>query len=224
MARLRRNRGFTLVEMLVALFAMAILAVLSWRGLDGMIRARAITEQRSDEVLTLQTGLAQWAADLEAIEEFPPAPALEWNGRVLRLTRHSSLDATDGIHVVGWTRRDGRWLRWQSGALFTRGDLAAAWQQADLWSQTPSEAMRQQEVAIAPLDDWQIFFYRGNTWTNPQSSAATGQTAALPDSPLARNSALPDGVRLILQIPPGGAITGRLQRDWVRPTVGGTSS
>jgi general secretion pathway protein J len=30
---------------------------------------------------------------------------------------------------------------------------------------------------------------------------------------------LPDGVRLILQLPPGRAISGRLQRDWVRPTL-----
>lgn len=226
MAAPRRTRGFTLVELLVALFAMALLAILSWRGLDGMVRAREVTEKRADEVLTLQTGLAQWTADLEAIEEFPPASALQWNGRVLRLTRRSSLAPTDGVRVVGWARRDGRWTRWESAPVFTRGDLDAAWQQADLWAQNPNEAMRQQEVAIAPLDDWQIFFFRGNTWTNPQSSAATGQTAALPGvSPtgLPSASTLPDGVRLVLQLPAGGAISGRLQRDWVRPTVGGAS-
>jgi len=215
-----RERGFTLVELLVALFALAILAGLSWRGLDGMVRSREVTEKRADEVLTLQTGLAQWAADLEAIEEFAPSPALEWNGRVLRLTRRSSLAPVDGIRVVGWTRRDGRWLRWQSPPVFTRGDLDTAWQQADLWSQNASDALRQQEVAIAPLEDWQIFFFRGNAWTNPQSSAA-GQTAALPGTPGAAvsNSTLPDGVRLVLQLPAGSAISGRLQRDWVRPTV-----
>ncbi|HET8744785.1 MAG TPA: prepilin-type N-terminal cleavage/methylation domain-containing protein [Ramlibacter sp.] len=216
---MKRAHGFTLVELLVALFALAILASLSWRGLDGMVRAREITEKRADEVLTLQTGLAQWAADLEAIEEFAPSPALQWNGRVLRLTRRSSLAPADGIRVVGWARREGRWLRWQSPPLFTRGDLETAWEQADLWSQNPNEAMRQQEVAIAPLEDWQIFFFRGNAWTNPQSSV--GQTAALPGTPGATpaGSSLPDGVRLILQLPAGGAIGGRLQRDWVRPTV-----
>ncbi|MEJ8838994.1 PulJ/GspJ family protein [Ramlibacter sp. AN1133] len=219
---MRRIRGFTLVELLVALFALAILATLSWRGLDGMIRAREVTEARADEILTLQTGLAQWAADLEAIEEFAPAPALEWNGRVLRLTRRGSLAPGDGARVVGWTRREGQWRRWQSPPVFTRGDLGTAWQQADLWAQNPSDALRRLEVAITPLEDWQIFFFRGDAWTNPQSSADTpGQTAALPGSPLVSTSALPDGVRLILQLPPGRAISGRLQRDWVRPTVGG---
>jgi general secretion pathway protein J len=234
---MRRARGFTLVELLVALFALAIMAGLSWRGLDGMIRARQMTEARADEVLTLQTGLAQWAADLEAIEQYPPSPALQWNGRVLRLTRRSSLSPVEGVHVVGWTRRDGQWVRWQSPAVTTRGELDTAWVQADLWSQNPSDAMRGQEVAITPLQDWQIFFYRCDAWTNPLSSdasqcasanPATGPlpAASLPNpgaaAAVATAGVLPDGVRLVLQLPPGRALVGRLQRDWVRPTVGGT--
>jgi general secretion pathway protein J len=228
---MRGSRGFTLVELLVALFALAILAVLSWRGIDGMVRSREITETRADEILTLQTGLAQWTADLEAIEEFPPSPALEWNGRALRLTRRSSLAPADGIRVVAWTRREGNWLRWESAPVATRGDLEAAWVQADLWAQNPSDAMRRQEVAIVPLQEWQIFFFRGDAWTNPLSSDASGQPQAA-RSPLAaanpaataRAGTLPDGVRLILQLPGGRAIGGRLQRDWVRPTVGGARS
>jgi general secretion pathway protein J len=220
---MRRRRGFTLVELLVALFVLALLASLSWRGIDGMVRARQFTEARADEILSLQTGLAQWSADLEAIEEFPPASALDWNGRVLRLTRHGSLARSDGVRVVGWTRREGRWLRWESVPVFTRGDLDAAWLQADLWSQNPTEALRRREVEIAPLQDWQIFYYREDAWTNPQSSAAAAQSPQ-PPAQLAGGaiaSTLPQGVRLVLLLPPGRAISGRLQRDWVRPTVGG---
>jgi general secretion pathway protein J len=222
---MQRTRGFTLVELLVSLFALALLASLSWRSIDGMIRARQFTEARADEILTLQTGLAQWTADLEAIAEFAPAPALEWNGRVLRLTRRSSLSPMDGVRVVGWTRREGRWLRWESRPVFTRGDLDAAWLQADFWSQNPSDEMRRQEVAIGPLEDWQIFFYREDAWTNPLSSAATGAQQFVPAPGTGvRPSTLPDGVRLVLQLPAGRAISGRLQRDWVRPTVGGGKS
>jgi general secretion pathway protein J len=35
---------------------------------------------------------------------------------------------------------------------------------------------------------------------------------------------IPDGVRLVLLLPAGGALSGKLTRDWVRPTVGGGKS
>jgi general secretion pathway protein J len=35
-----RNNGFTLIELLVALAAMALLSIMSWRGIDGMLRAQ----------------------------------------------------------------------------------------------------------------------------------------------------------------------------------------
>ena len=41
MSARRRLAGFTLVELMVALFVLALVAVLSWRGLDGMPSARA---------------------------------------------------------------------------------------------------------------------------------------------------------------------------------------
>lgn len=221
---MRRARGFTLVELLVALFALALLATLSWQGLDGMMRSRQQTEARTDEVLTLQTGLAQWAADLDAVSSFPPTAAIEWNGRVLRLTRRSGLAASEGMRVVGWTRREGQWLRWESPPVVTRGELDAAWLEADLWAQKPGDAMRRREVAIGPLQDWQVFFFRENAWSNPMStsagtSAGTGPDPGTPQAAAARAAALPDGVRLVLQLPAGRAISGRLQRDWMRPTL-----
>ena len=41
------QRGFTLIELLVALSIMAVMAVLSWRGLDGMTRTQAQVRQHS---------------------------------------------------------------------------------------------------------------------------------------------------------------------------------
>ena len=36
-------RGFTLIELLVAISVMALIAILSWRGIDGMVRTQEAT-------------------------------------------------------------------------------------------------------------------------------------------------------------------------------------
>jgi general secretion pathway protein J len=234
--RRRSHRGFTLVELLVALFALSLLAMLSWRGIDGMVRAREQTRARADQVQALQVGLAQWAADLDALADVPQMSSLDWNGRVFRLLRAAPGDPTQGIVVVGWSRRvdasGSRWMRWQSPPATTRGQVNDAWQRADAWSQDSGMDPSADEVAITGLVDWQVFFYRADAWTNPLSSDTT--QAAVPVAPpvagaapvpnAARAAVTPDGVRIILSLAPGQAITGDLTRDWVRPVVGGHKS
>lgn len=225
-------RGFTLIELLVATALMAVLAVMSWRGLDSMTRAQAQTAVRADEVLALQIGLSQWTADLDALAQMPQVTSIDWNGRVLRMTRTNSAAATAGVSVVGWSRRvvdgKGRWLRWQSPPLTTRGQWQEAWQKADQWSQNPGDEERRREVAVTGLDEWQIFYYRSDAWTNPLSSdatAASGFAASIAAATGTSNGAvIPDGVRLVLTLSQGQALAGKLTRDWVRPTVGGGKS
>ena len=62
-----KAQGFTLVELLVALAIMAIMAGLSWRGLDVMIKSREITQKRVDEIASLENVMRQWDADLNAL-------------------------------------------------------------------------------------------------------------------------------------------------------------
>ena len=228
------TRGFTLVEVLVALAAMALLAVMAWRGIDAMGTAQTTTRARSDDVLALQAGLAQWRADLDAVVLMAPVGGVDFDGRVLRITRHSMAvdlalgEGHDGvvpapasnIRVVAWGAReiDGQrqWLRWQSAPVRTREDLQIAWQQAALWGQNPSDELRRQEVAIIGLDAWQVYYFRNDSWSSPLSSSA-GQG---PQGGAASQSPVPDGVRLVLTISEGQVLSGRLQHDWVRPTYG----
>lgn len=232
-----RLSGFTLVELLVALSVMALLTVLSWRGLDGMSRIQSQIRLRSDELLTLQTGLAQWGADLDALAQVPPmrqtqgeSPrTLDWNGQVIRMTRFSASPAESGLRIVAWTRRDlpgrSQWLRWQSAVLRTQGELRAAWQQAGLWAQNPGDEERKNEVVIAPLIQWQIYYFRDDAWSHPFSSDnKTASTAASSQATQALRKSIPDGVRLVLTLPAGQALSGNLTRDWLRPTVGGNKS
>ena len=243
-----RVRGFTLIELLVALAAMAVMAGLSWRGLDGMVRAQSQIEQRANAVLTLQAGLTQWSADLDALMQLPRTKTLDWDGRGLRLVRRSTVQPGDGLVVVAWARRnvDGtdQWLRWQSPPQFSRNALQIAWARAAQWAQNPGDAEKMDEVRITPLAQWQIYYFRGNAWTNPLSSDNTSApTPQIPGNPpssdntsvpggLVRRApppenadlAVPDGVRLVLTLPAGQAINGLITHDWVRPALARTPS
>lgn len=234
--RSKRPSGFTLIELLVAIGILALMAGLSWRGLDGMSRAQSQLQQRADTVLTLQAGLSQWAADLDAMVQLPNTPALDWDGRALRVTRRSTAATGDGLLVVAWARREidgaGQWLRWQSPPVQTRGDLQTMWARAAQWAQNASEEDKKLEVRVAALEQWKVFYFRADAWTNPLSS----DTAAPPPPPLPAASAaglaapapaqavMPDGVRLVLTLPPNDAFAGMLTRDWARTTLGGGKS
>ncbi|MDO4681429.1 MAG: prepilin-type N-terminal cleavage/methylation domain-containing protein [Lautropia sp.] len=60
----RRPAGFTLIELLVAVGLLAILAVLSWRGLDSVLQSRDRLVHESNELRSLTLALAQLEEDL----------------------------------------------------------------------------------------------------------------------------------------------------------------
>lgn len=250
--RQRRARGgaggFTLIEVLVALTLMAVMAALTWQGIDGMARAQQSTRQYTDQVLTLQAALGQWRLDLDA-QIAPPAlgpieptrtlapepQPIDWDGQVLRLTRMAAQGEAAGIQVVAWTRgADGQWSRWASAPLRTLGEWRQAWQQAQQWAPGADAGLHvgatpgatAQAVALLPISDWQVFYYRNNAWSNALSSAGadapSGAASGGNPSAPATAGTPPDGVRLRLTPAPGQAIAGgALTLDWVRPTRGG---
>ena len=66
-APVRSPRGFTLVEVRVALLIMGVIAAMAWQGVDGMVRSRDISAARLEQQLRLQSVIAQWEADLEQV-------------------------------------------------------------------------------------------------------------------------------------------------------------
>ncbi len=217
-----KQRGFTLIELLVALAVMALMTVLSWRGLDGMTRSQTQTQAHSTAVLTLQTALAQWTADLDALAQNAQIEALDWDGLVLRMTRRST---AQDLLVVAWSQRsvDGttQWLRWQSPPLRSRKEWQEAWSLAMLWGRNQSDEMKKSEVAITALAQWQIFYFRGETWSNPLSSNDSSTSPGTNPAQTQPVASVPEGVRLVLTLPSGQALSGTLTRDWVRTTGSG---
>ena len=241
MARsLSRSGGFTLIELLVALSVMALLALLSWRGLDGMARAQTGMRERMDGVAGLQNGLSQWSADLDAVMETAQVNPIDYDGTVLRLTRRDTSSEASPLRVIGWALVSGSraggggsWARWQSLPLRTRNDVQLAWTQAQRWAQNAGDADRSRAVAIAGLDQWQVFYHRNGAWSNPLSTASN-RDAVTPAPPGPGGSPgttagtaiapLPDGIRLVLTLSAAQPLTGVLIKDWIRPTFGGGKS
>jgi general secretion pathway protein J len=210
--------GFTLIELLVAIAIMSMMALMSWKALDGMQRTVSMTRDRSDQMATLSTGLAQWMTDLDAMidTEQQGVKPFDFDGKVLRMTRQHPQDtdtASQGVMVVAWALQNGKWSRWQTTAKQTRQDLQQAWLLAAQWGQRSAPAA--QEVSIAPASDWQLYVYRGGAWTHPQSDEGNGNLAG---------SRLPQGVRLVIHLSTGQALQGTLTRDWVNPTLSGDKS
>ena len=194
-----RPLGFTLVEVLVALTVMALLAALAWQGVDGMVRARDASQQRLEQTLRIDTVLAQWEHDLAALQESAAVPALAFDGATLRLTRR----APGGLQVVAWSLRPGggAWLRWAGPVVARQTALQESWLRSQqLIDDDPGQLRTLEGVA-----QWQVYFYRRNSWSNAQSSADVVPVVAagLPGTPA--RQLLPSGVRLVLGFAPSAA-------------------
>jgi general secretion pathway protein J len=172
---------------------------MAWRGIDGMLRARDASQSRMEQTLRLNTVLAQWDQDLQALQASDQVPPLAFDGATLRLSRR----AEGGLQMVAWSLRDGRWQRWAAPPTARASQLQENWLRSQqLLGNEPGQL-----TTLEGITDWQLYFYRGNGWSNAQS---TGDVAPPPGAPAsAAREALPSGVRLVLDFsgPPAGLLT-----------------
>jgi len=192
----RPASGFTLVEVLVALMAMAVLAALSWQGLSMLLAAREANGRSLAATQRLASIVIQWEQDLLAVTDTEVVPALQFDGRSLRLTRRGRDDG-DGVTLVVWALQAGRWTRWVSAPQVRMTELQEVW----LRSQQLDAADPAQVLLADEVEGWQLYFHRGDGWSNAQSS---GNLVALPPPPRStlRSSTPASGAA------PGGAASG----------------
>ena len=210
----RRQGGFTLVEVLVALVIMATMAVMAWRGIDALLKSRDISQGHLDQTMRLQTVVAQWELDLRALQDSQVTAPLSFDGASLRLTRQQPL----GMQVVVWSVRGGRLLRWEGPVVQTVAALTGSVER----SQQLLGEETSQLKALEGVAGWQLFYYRGNGWSNAQSSDDVATEAAPPASaasgavgPAKMRAVQPTGVRMVLQFGKGSGFNGPLTREIV---------
>jgi general secretion pathway protein J len=189
----RPHAGFTLVEVLVAMTIMAVMAMMAWQGVDGIVRARDASQSRLEQTLRLSSVMAQWDQDLASIQESAAVPALTCDGSTVRLTRR----AEGGLQVVAWALRPDSngmtWWRWASAPVTTVGELQDNWLRTQQFQGGEPGQLR----TVGGIASWNVYFYRGNAWSNCQSSGL----------------ALPSGVRIVLAFGSDSGRNGSLTRD-----------
>ena len=80
---------------------MAIMSLMAWQGVDGIVRTREANQVRLEQMLRLETVIAQWEQDLASIQETSVVPTLSCDGQSVRLVRR----AEGGLQVVVWSLR-----------------------------------------------------------------------------------------------------------------------
>lgn len=122
-------RGFTLIELLVAIAIMAVIAVLSWRGLDQIIRGRqTITSAMEDERVFAQLFDQMRIDARQAVSDDESGQAaVSISGSVLQIVRQMVLPGSaPRLQVVRYRVSDGRVIRYASPPLGNVGDLRRA--------------------------------------------------------------------------------------------------
>ncbi|MDR2837718.1 MAG: prepilin-type N-terminal cleavage/methylation domain-containing protein [Azonexus sp.] len=164
-------KGFTLVELLVAISVLAIVAVLGWRGLDTIIRARSAITAELEETRGLQLAFAQMqhdAGQLATPAVLGQRPALAAAANRLMLVRFVFAENQPSrLQVVAWAVADGKLTRSESLPTRDLAALDAAWQ-------TQASGAVAAVTLSASVSAMQVRVWRQKTgWVPADGAAAT---------------------------------------------------
>lgn len=131
---LKSQCGFTLIELLVAITILAIVAVLGWRGLDSIVRARVALSSSMEETRGTQISFAQLENDSEHMagpDLLPVRETLRASEQRLMLIRTVFDDNQPSrLQVVAYKLQNGVLSRRESLPTRDLGLLDAYWQSA----------------------------------------------------------------------------------------------
>jgi len=161
-SRAHRAAGFTLIELLVAIAILAVVAILSWRGLDQIVRGRDIVTHSMAEERVFAQMFDQMRIDArQAVsDDEAGAPAVSVDGGALQIVRAFAVPpgAPPRLQVVRYRVSNGQVVRYASPPLANLGELRRALRggESGTWSALP---MMQGVGAIdarlyVPKDGW----------------------------------------------------------------------
>ena len=199
-----RHAGFTLVELLVAIGILAMVAVLGWRGLDGIVRARVALTHEMETTRGMQLAFAQMQNDCEnaaGSELMRGQPALLWDADRLTLVRKVYVEQEPSrLQVISYRVVNGQLIRRESPGTRDLDQVGQLWKA--LASDAPAEnapsVVLQVGVTAMQVQGWQ-----NNAWRNePTAVGGTGeqQGAGGLAPPSALGAPEPTGVQVALTV------------------------
>lgn len=187
--------GLTLVELLVAISVLAIVAVLGWRGLDSIVRARIALTNDLEQTRGLQLAFAQLQSDcmhLANASTLPNRPAINAQPAQFNLVRMVFSDGQPSrLQVVSYQVKDGVLTRRESTATRDLNKLDMYWQTALNNSDDAQVVTLQSGVSAMTMRLWQS---DGSGWSIPVAKPPTP-----PASPAITPPA-PTGLEISLQL------------------------
>lgn len=176
-----RYRGLTLIELLVSISILSIVAVLGWRGLDSIVRARITLTNDLEQTRGMQLTFAQLQSDCAHLVSSNTlsgmAPLVAEEGRLTLVRTVFADNQPSRIQVVSYRVKDGVLTRRESAATRDLTELDALWQSAANDMDTSPAVALQSGVTTFTMRLW---VKKGTEW---QTGAQIAQQTSAPVNP-----------------------------------------
>ncbi|MGA7595240.1 MAG: prepilin-type N-terminal cleavage/methylation domain-containing protein [Gallionella sp.] len=178
--RKRRNKlqsGLTLVELLVAISVLGFVAVLGWRGLDSIVRARIALTSDLEQTRGMQLTFAQLQSDCAHLASASVLsgriPLVLGQGQFTMVRTVYADNQPSRLQVISYRVNDGLLTRRESPAARDLRQLDFYWQNAGNNTQKSPPVVLQSGVAGMTMRLWS----NGGWSTNTDAATTNGSPA-----------------------------------------------
>jgi len=193
---MNHQRGFTLVELLVAISILALVAMMGWRGLDGIVRARTNLTSQMEVTRGMQLAFAQMQSDAENLAGSTlvgnRTTLLAEPGRLTLVRTVLQESTASRLEVIAYRLVDGVLLRRESVGTRDLSQLDILWKAATSDSDTTPPVALQGNIAAMQMLVWQ-----NNAWQQTVTTPSAGATAA---AALTGVNVAPLGLQVAMQV------------------------
>lgn len=180
---MHKTRGFTLIELLVAIGILAMVAVLGWRGLDGIVRARISLTEQMETTRGMQLAFAQLQSDCEHAADasiLGRRPFLQQNnGRITLVRTVFNENEPARLQVIAYRLVNKQLLRRESIATRDLAQLDALWQAAITDIDSTPPVVLQSGIESMGVLVWQNGAWRPQVENNPPAPVTSASALAI---------------------------------------------